>query len=98
MESLRAFTSKLGLTFLPVGLAVLFLLYFRSRFLRELRDLSCRRSDLPAPCLWFHMEIPVERNHQLRDPAGNVATTARRLPHFCAIPTEALSVRIESGF
>src|SRR5712692_3381576 len=38
VESLRAFTSKLGLTFLPVGLAVLFLLYFRSRFLRELRD------------------------------------------------------------
>ncbi len=36
--SLRAFTSKLGITFLPVGLAVLFLLYFRSRFLRELRD------------------------------------------------------------
>jgi len=38
VESLRAFTSKLGITFLPVGLAVLFLLYFRSRFLRELRD------------------------------------------------------------
>jgi hypothetical protein len=38
VESLRGFTSKLGITFLPVGLAVLFLLYFRSRFLRELRD------------------------------------------------------------
>jgi hypothetical protein len=38
VESLRAFTLKLGITFLPVGLAVLFLLYFRSRFLRELRD------------------------------------------------------------
>jgi hypothetical protein len=37
-DSLRAFTSKLGITFLPVGLAVLFLLYFRSRFLPELRD------------------------------------------------------------
>ena len=38
VESLRAFTSKLGITFLPVGLAALFLLYFRSRFLREPRD------------------------------------------------------------
>jgi len=38
VESLRAFTLKLGITFLPVGLAVLFLLYFRSRFLPELRD------------------------------------------------------------
>ena len=31
VESLRAFTSKLGITFLPVGLAVLFLLYFREK-------------------------------------------------------------------
>ncbi len=38
VEPLRAFTSKLGITFLPVGLAVLFLLYFRSRFLPELLD------------------------------------------------------------